>query len=63
MSSFITTVGTVITWIFSLFTELLGFITTDHPIVLFFVGMALLGTVVGIVFRVKGRLGLRSRRR
>lgn len=63
MADFITLIGTVITWIFSCFSDLLTFITTDHPVVLFFVGLALLGTVTGIIFKLKGRLGLRSRRR
>ncbi len=62
MGDLFNSIAEVGTWIFSLFSTLLNFII-DHPVTLFPVGLALIGFVISILFRVKGGLGLRSRRR
>lgn len=63
MSDLITSISTVITWIMGLFSDLFNFITDGHEILLFPIGLALIGVVLGVVFRVTRGLGLRSRRR
>ena len=62
MTDLFSSITEVITWILSLFTDLFNFIIA-HPVTLFPVGLALIGVVISIIFRVKGGLGLRSRRR
>lgn len=62
MADLFQSIAEVGTWIFSLFSTLLNFIIA-HPVTLFPVGLALIGFVIGILFRVKGGLGLRSKRR
>ena len=62
MADLITNIQEVITWIFGLFGTMFTFIT-DHPVTLFPVGLALIGVVLSVIFRIKGGLGLRSRRR
>lgn len=62
MADFITELGSTGTWILSLFTQLFNFIITK-PVILFPIGLAILGVVIGIVMRIKRSFGLRSRRR
>lgn len=62
MADFISQLGTAGTWILSLFTELFTFII-GKPVLLFPIGVGILGGVLGIVMRVKRGFGLRSRRR
>lgn len=63
MGDLITNIQTVITWIMTQFGTLFTWITTDHPVALFPIGLALVGVAVGIVFKVTRGFGLRSRRR
>lgn len=64
MSTIITTLGSVITWIMGLFTDLFNFITTSgHELLLVPIGLAILAVAVAILFRVARGLGLRSKRR
>ena len=62
MADLFSAISQVATWIFGLFSDLFDFIVA-HPVTLFPVGLALITTIIGIVMRVKGSLGLRSRRR
>ncbi len=62
MAELISQIQEVITWIFGLFGTVFSFIT-DHPVTLFPIGLSLILGVVAVIFRIKGGLGLRSRRR
>lgn len=62
MADLFSSITEVATWIFGLFGDLFDFIIAN-PVTLFPVGLALIVTIIGIVMRVKGALGLRSRRR
>ena len=63
MADLITSIGTVITWIMGCFSDLFNFITSGHEILLFPIGLALIGSVIGVVFKVTRGLGLRAKKR
>ena len=62
MADLVSNITTVITWIMSQFTTLFNFIISK-PVLLFPIGLALVGIAISIIFRVTRGLGLRSRRR